>query len=111
VRIGDTGLAALASGCPKLRIDNLSYYIGITDDGLKSLARLDELYNLEIRGCFRVTSTGLSAIALGCKHLDIKRCYRVDDMGIVTVVQWCINLRQINMSYCPISEYGIQENI
>lgn len=109
VGIGDTGLAALASGCPKLRMVNLSYCIGITDHGLKSLSQLEKLYNLEIRGCFLVTSAGLSAIASGCKRLlelDIKRCYRVDDMGIMTVVQCCINLRQINVSYCPISDAG-----
>lgn len=109
VGIGDTGLAALASGCPKLRMVNLSYCIGITDHGLKSVSQLEKLYNLEIRGCFLVTSAGLSAIASGCKRLvelDIKRCYRVDDMGIMTVVQCCINLRQINVSYCPISDAG-----
>lgn len=109
VGIGDTGLAALASGCPKLRMVNLSYCIGITDHGLKSLAQLEKLYNLEIRGCFLVTSAGISAIASGCKRLvelDIKRCYRVDDMGMMTVVQCCLNLRQINVSYCPISDAG-----
>eukprot|EP01018_Ginkgo_biloba_P027920 Gb_24899 [translate_table: standard] len=110
VGVGDVGLAAIANGCLKLKIINLSYCVGITDDALKSLAQLQDLHNLEIRGCSIVTSVGVSAIALGCKRLvelDIKRCYYVDDVGVLTVVHWCRNLRQINVSYCPISDVGL----
>ncbi|KAH9305577.1 hypothetical protein KI387_009981, partial [Taxus chinensis] len=108
--IGDIGLAAIAFGCPKLKILNLSYCMGITDNALKSLSQLEGLHNLEIRGCFHVTSAGISAIAIGCRYLvelDIKRCFCVDDLGVLTVVHCCQNLRQINISYCPISDAGM----
>ncbi|XP_057846353.2 F-box/LRR-repeat protein 3 isoform X5 [Cryptomeria japonica] len=108
--VGDVGLAAIACACPKLKICNLSYCIAITDESLKSLSQLEGLHNLEIRGCIHVTSAGLSAIAMGCRHLvelDIKRCCCVDDVGLVTLVHCCQNLRQINISYCPISDVGM----
>uniref|UniRef100_A0A0D6R0Q3 Uncharacterized protein n=1 Tax=Araucaria cunninghamii TaxID=56994 RepID=A0A0D6R0Q3_ARACU len=109
-RVGDVGITAIAHGCPKLKILNLSYCSSITDDALKCLAQLEGLRNLEIRCCLLVTSAGLSAIGMGCKHLvelDMKRCYRVDDVGLGTVVSCCQNLRQINISYCPISDEGL----
>nr|ADE76629.1 unknown [Picea sitchensis] len=110
VGVGDVGLAAIANGCPRLKSINVSYCIHVTDNGLTSLAQLQKLHQLEIRGCSGISSAGLSAIALGCKRiveLDIKRCYGVDDVGILAVAKSCQNLRQMNVSYCPISDVGL----
>eukprot|EP01018_Ginkgo_biloba_P000376 Gb_39799 [translate_table: standard] len=110
VGVGDAGLAAIANGCSRLKIINLSYCVRVTDDALKSLSQLQKLPNLEIRGCSRISSAGLSAIALGCKRiveLDVKRCYHIDDVGISAMALSCQNLRQINVSYCSISDAGL----
>ncbi|KAK7255722.1 hypothetical protein RIF29_29141 [Crotalaria pallida] len=56
VRVGDDGLAALASGCKKLMKLNLSYCNRITDRGM---------------------DVGIQAVADGCKRLtdlDLKHC-------------------------------------
>lgn len=108
--ISDNGLAAIASGCRKLRKLNLCYCAQITDKGLKHLSCLEELSDLELRLLVKVSSVGLTAIATGCKslvELDIKRCYSIDDMALRALVQHARNLRQINISYCPVSDAGL----
>ncbi|GLJ15214.1 hypothetical protein SUGI_0248700 [Cryptomeria japonica] len=108
--VGDAGIAVISNSCPGLKSINLSYCTHVSDDSLKSISQLHKLHNLEIRGCSGISSTGLSAIALGCKRiaeLDIKRCYNVDDAGILAIANSCRNLRQVNLSYCPVSDVGL----
>ncbi|XP_077218584.1 uncharacterized protein LOC143852846 isoform X1 [Tasmannia lanceolata] len=109
--ISDEGLAALARGCRKLKKLNLCYCIQISDQGLKHLSSLEELSDLELRRLVKITSNGVTAIAIGCKslvELDIKRCYSIDDMGLWALAQYAKNLRQINISYCPVSDAGLR---
>lgn len=96
--IGDNGLAAIASRCRKLRKLNLCYCAQITDKGLKHLSGLEELSDLEMRSLVKISSMGLTAIAIGCKslvELDVKRCYHIDDMALCALVQHARNLRQV----------------
>uniref|UniRef100_A0A1D1XKH7 F-box/LRR-repeat protein 3 n=1 Tax=Anthurium amnicola TaxID=1678845 RepID=A0A1D1XKH7_9ARAE len=108
--ISDDGLAAIASGCKSLKKINLCYCSRITDLGMKHLSALELLSDLEMRKLVNVTSAGVTAIAIGCKsltELDLKKCCRVDDEGFRALTQHSENLRQINVSYCPISDVGI----
>jgi F-box/leucine-rich repeat protein 2/20 len=98
VGIGDEGVEALSSGCPRLKVINLSYCASITDGSLRSLAQLRDLVQLELRACVQVTSAGLCYLAASCKHLrelDVKRCIFIGDDGIHAVAQGCPNLRQV----------------
>ncbi|MQM10066.1 hypothetical protein Taro_042955 [Colocasia esculenta] len=109
--ITDNGLAAIASGCKKLKKMNVCYCSRITDLGMKHLSGLDQLSDLEMRKLVKVTSVGITAIAIGCKSLtevDVKRCYSVDDVGFWALAQHSEKLRQINASYCPISDVGVR---
>ncbi|RWR78963.1 F-box/LRR-repeat protein 3-like protein isoform X1 [Cinnamomum micranthum f. kanehirae] len=110
VGITDCGIAAIAQGCPMLQIINLAYCKDISDDSLRSLSTCSRLNTLEIRGCARVSSVGLSLIAVGCKQiakLDVKKCYHIDDAGMIPLAPLCQNLRQINLSYCSITDVGL----
>ncbi|ERN03177.1 hypothetical protein AMTRI_Chr02g220560 [Amborella trichopoda] len=110
IRIGDDGLAAIADGCTKLRTLNLSYCYQLTDEGMKHVGRLEELSTLEMRSLLKVTCIGMSSIAWGCKklvELDVKRCYSIDDKGLLALAQHSKYLRQINISYCPVSDMGL----
>ncbi|KAL5701063.1 hypothetical protein ACHQM5_026442 [Ranunculus cassubicifolius] len=108
--ITDAGLLAICSGCKKLKKLNLCYCEQITDMGLKSVSTLEELFDLEMRRLTHITSAGLVAIAAGCKslvELDMKRCYNINDTGVWALAQLSPNLRQINLSYCSVSDMGL----
>lgn len=102
VGIGDEGVAAIAGGCPRLKVVNVSYCANITDASLRSLAQgLRDLVQLELRACIKVTSVGLCYLAASCKHLrelDVKRCCYVSDSGIHAIAQGCPNLRQVQIN-------------
>ncbi|KAF7817939.1 F-box/LRR-repeat protein 3 isoform X1 [Senna tora] len=105
--IGDDGLAALASGCKKLIKLNVSYCNRITDRGMENISYLGELSDLEMRGLVNITSMGIKNVAVNCKRLadlDMKHCERVDDSGFWAIAFYSQNLRQINVSYCNVSD-------
>ncbi|URE44519.1 Leucine Rich Repeat family protein [Musa troglodytarum] len=109
VGITDIGVMAIARGCPLLQIINLSYCTEVTDHSLRSLSKCSNLNTLEIRGC-QVSSSGLAIIAVGCRKLtklDIKKCYYVDDAGMLLLARFSQNLRQINLSYCSVTDVGL----
>ncbi|MBA0678788.1 hypothetical protein Goari_020110, partial [Gossypium aridum] len=110
VAISDAGIAAIGEGCPALEMINIAYNDKITDNSLISLSKCRLLKALEIRGCLGVSSIGLSAIAVGCKQLtvlDIKKCFNINDNGMIPLAQFSQNLKQINLSYCSVTDVGL----
>lgn len=110
VGISDEGVAAIASGCKRLKVVNLSYCSSITDASLHSLALLSDLVQLELRACSQITSAGISYIGASCKHLrelDVKRCKFVGDHGVLALSRGCRNLRQVNLSYTAVTDAGM----
>uniref|UniRef100_J3NE16 F-box/LRR-repeat protein 15-like leucin rich repeat domain-containing protein n=2 Tax=Oryza brachyantha TaxID=4533 RepID=J3NE16_ORYBR len=108
--ITDDGLAALANGCKKIKMLNLCYCNKITDNGLVHLGSMEELTNLELRCLVRITSIGISSVAIGCKNLielDLKRCYSIDDTGLWALARSALNLRQLTISYCQVTGLGL----
>ncbi|KAK1271162.1 hypothetical protein QJS04_geneDACA005929 [Acorus gramineus] len=108
--ITDSGVSAVANGCSRLQMINLAYCKEITDCSLRTLSECSDLSTLEIRGCVLVSSIGLSAIAVGCKlitKLDVKNCQDVDDVGMLSLARMSKNLRQINISYCSVTDVGL----
>lgn len=96
--IGDDGLYALSTGCKKLKKLNLSYCSEITDRGMEYLGHLPEISDLELRGLFNITATGLTALASGCKRLaelDLKHCINVNDSGFWALAYHSRNLQQV----------------
>ncbi|KAK8361398.1 hypothetical protein V6Z11_A03G038900 [Gossypium hirsutum] len=110
VAISDAGIAAIGDGCPALEMINIAYNDKITDNSLVSLSKCRMLKALEIRGCLGVSSIGLLAIAVGCKQLtvlDIKKCFNINDNGMLPLAQFSQNLKQINLSYCSVTDVGL----
>ncbi|XP_057439331.1 F-box/LRR-repeat protein 3 isoform X2 [Lotus japonicus] len=110
VCIGDDGLAGLADRCKKLIKLNVSYCKRITDRGMEYISHLAELSDLEMRGLSSITSIGVKAVAIGCTRLadlDLKQCEKVDDSGFCALAFYSQNLRQINMSYCNVSDVAL----
>ncbi|WOL17999.1 hypothetical protein Cni_G26792 [Canna indica] len=95
--ITDMGVTAIAGGCPRLQSINLGYCTRITDGSLRSLSKCSDLNILGIRGCPLVSSSGLTAIALGCRklaELDIRKCYSMNDAGMLLLARVSQNLRE-----------------
>lgn len=89
---------------------NIAYNDKITDSSLISLSQCLRLRILEIRGCPRVSTVGLSTIARACRELevlDIKKCVDINDNAMFALGQFCQNLRQINLSYCSVTDAGL----
>nr|CAB3462824.1 unnamed protein product [Digitaria exilis] len=108
--ISDDGVIQIAQGCPMLESINLSYCTELTDRSLMSLSKCTKLNTLEIRGCPRISSAGLSEIAMGCRllsKLDIKKCCEINDVGMLYLSQFSHALRQINLSYCSVTDIGL----
>ncbi|XP_047307705.1 F-box/LRR-repeat protein 3-like [Impatiens glandulifera] len=108
--VKDTGLLSIARGCTNLETINMSYCKDITDSSLISLSKCSKLNTLEIRGCSFITSTGLAAIAMGCRNLtklDIKKCCSIDDAGMITLAHFSQYLRLINLSYSSVTDIGL----
>ncbi|KAK1629403.1 hypothetical protein QYE76_003718 [Lolium multiflorum] len=108
--ISDEGVTQIAQGCPMLESINLSYCTEITDLSLAALSKCAKLNTLEIRGCPSVSSVGLSEIATGCRllaKLDIKKCFAINDVGMLFLSQFSHSLRQINLSYCSVTDIGL----
>ncbi|KAL5740284.1 hypothetical protein ACOSP7_029159 [Xanthoceras sorbifolium] len=110
VEISDSGISAIAYGCPDLEMINIAYCKDITDSSLLSLSKCSRLNTFESRGCPLITSLGLAALAVGCKQLtklDIKKCHNIDDVGMLPLAHFSQNLRQINLSYSSVTDVGL----
>lgn len=96
--ITDSGIYAIARGCLSLEMINIAYCNRISDHSFVSLSKCSKLNTIESRGCPLLTSSGLAAVAVGCKllaKLDIKWCYNIDDAGMISLAQFSQNLRQV----------------
>ncbi|KZV15255.1 F-box/LRR-repeat protein 3 [Dorcoceras hygrometricum] len=106
----DSGVLAVSRGCPELEIVNMAYCELITDRSLMSLSKCSKLHTLEIRGCTLITSSGLAAIAEGCRQLaklDVKKCPNIDDSGMLPYARLSQNLKQVNLSYTSVTDMGL----
>ncbi|KAK8251248.1 hypothetical protein IWZ00DRAFT_230112 [Phyllosticta capitalensis] len=77
--LSDTATEVVALGCPSLTHLNLAFCgSAVSDSSLRSISlHLLELQYLSVRGCVRVTGTGVEAILEGCSDLqdfDVSQC-------------------------------------
>jgi F-box/leucine-rich repeat protein 2/20 len=114
--ITDSGILAIAHGCPGLEMINVAYCKEVTDNSLLSLSKCSKLNTIESRGCPHITSLGLTAIAARCKQLtklDIKKCYKIDDAGMIPLAHSSQNLKQVPLIpfLSLLGHNGSRENI
>jgi F-box and leucine-rich repeat protein 2/20 len=91
-------VSEIARGCPNLEMINMGYCTNISDESLQCLSKCSRLKILEIRGCLRISSVGISAIAIGCpqlRKLDIKKCSEVNDAAMFSLAQYSHNLHRV----------------
>jgi F-box and leucine-rich repeat protein 7 len=77
--LSDTATEVLALGLPALRSLNMAFCgSAVSDNSLRCIGlHLLELRYLSVRGCVRVTGTGVESVIEGCRHLeefDVSQC-------------------------------------
>ncbi|KAF2822465.1 RNI-like protein [Ophiobolus disseminans] len=93
--LSDTATEVLALGLPSLTHLNLAFCgSAVSDTSLRCISlHLLELRNLSVRGCVRVTGTGVEAVVEGCRDLelfDVSQCKNLQhwlDAGGVRMVR------------------------
>ena len=102
----DSGLEALANGCPLLEDLDIYYCAQITDRGIEALAvQCPAIRKISISRCPLLTDTSLHALANGCpllEDLDMQYCEQITDRGIEAVAKHGSPLRQLVVSGCPL---------
>ncbi|XP_024395202.1 F-box protein At1g47056 isoform X2 [Physcomitrium patens] len=74
--------------------------VGVTDRGLKAVARWSNLQVLYLVKPTECTNQGLSAVASGCPllrklHVDVMKSSRVGDEGLLMVARKCRHLQEL----------------
>ncbi|XP_059626317.1 F-box/LRR-repeat protein 12 [Cornus florida] len=90
---------------------SLSGCMDLPDSALSQLQNYgSKLQSLYLDCCFKITNNGLSSVATGCPLLTSISLYRcnVSDIGLETLANSCLDLKDVNLSYCSlISDHGI----
>ncbi|XP_062229185.1 EIN3-binding F-box protein 1-like [Phragmites australis] len=110
--VTDSGLSALARGCPALRSLSLWDVPQVTDAGLAEVAaECHSLERLDITGCPLITDKGLIAVAQGCpdlKSLTIEGCSGVANEGLKAIGRCCSKLQAVNIKNCAhVDDQGV----
>ena len=107
LKVGDAGVAALATHCPRLEQVDLTDS-RITDAGLALLLEGRALKKLSLYGCESVTDGGLKAIVRhgrSLTHLDISFCSGVTLKGIDELEAGCEGLKRLEKEEAGPTEY------
>ncbi|KAM3375366.1 EIN3-binding F-box protein 1 [Capsicum galapagoense] len=106
----DIRLAAIAvgtashGGLEKLSIQGNNPYRGVTDAGLKAIARgCPSLRDLSLWNVSSIGDEGLSEIAHGChllEKLDLRQCPGISDKSLLDIAKNCPNLTSLTIESC-----------
>ncbi|XP_035909320.1 F-box/LRR-repeat protein 14 [Anopheles stephensi] len=109
-RLSDEALRHIAQGLTSLRSINLSFCVSVTDSGLKHLARMSRLEELNLRACDNISDIGMAYLTEGCSSistLDVSFCDKVADQAMVHISQGLFQLRSLSLSACQITDDGL----
>lgn len=109
-KLSDEALRYVRNGLGKtLKSINLSFSC-ITDSGLKHLAKMTELQELDLRSCDNISEIGMAYLAEGgsrISSLDVSFCEKIGDQALVHISQGLFNLKSLSLSACQVSDEGI----
>ncbi|KAL8149732.1 EIN3-binding F-box protein 2-like isoform X1 [Apium graveolens] len=110
--VTDIGLAAIAHGCPSLRVLSLWNVPFTGDEGLLKIAKECHLLEkLDLCECPSVSDKGLIAVAENCPNLTaitIESCPKIGNESLKAIGRCCPNLQSITVKNCPlIGDQGV----
>ena len=121
-KVTDESLKHISDGLPKVEKLNLSFCLSVTDTGLKSLAQMPTLQDLNLRSCDNVSDIGVgflgttnsnnnnsgnSGFTSPLTRLDVSFCDRVTDSSMAHVGNGLVNLTSLSLSACGITDVGV----
>lgn len=102
----DLGLRAIARCCPSLRVLSLWNVSSIGDEGLCEIAKGCRLLEkLDLCHCPGISDKALLAIAKNCPNLTtltIESCSKIGNGSLQAVGSCCRNLKTISIKNCPL---------
>ncbi|CAI9100795.1 OLC1v1037968C1 [Oldenlandia corymbosa var. corymbosa] len=110
--VTDTGLSAIARGCPSLRTLSLWNVPTVGDKGLLEISRECQLLEkLDLCQCPSISDKGLAAVAKNCPNLTaltIESCSNIGNESLQAVGKYCQKLQSITIKDCPrVGDQGV----
>ncbi|CAI9103460.1 OLC1v1001942C1 [Oldenlandia corymbosa var. corymbosa] len=99
--ITDLGIDLLSKKCSTLKLLNISY-LKVTNEALRSIARMERLEVLTMVGCGAVDDGGLMYLSTACpllQVLDVSRCDKLSSSSVLSVIKGRSGLLELNGSY------------
>lgn len=106
-----SGLEMLVASCPGLQAVDVSHCSQFGDREAAALTCAEELREVKMDKCLRVTDVGLAKIAVGCEKLEkisLKWCLEITDLGIDLLSKKCPQLKHLCVSYIKISNESLR---
>ena len=100
--ITDDTLARLAEKLPNLIILDIGQCPEVTDEGLKSVAKLLKLRELDLEECLPITNEGLKSVAklLKLRKLNLMQCRKITEKGLLESVVKLPELQSLHLETC-----------
>lgn len=109
--LSDEALRFISQGLANcLHVLDLSFCASVTDSGVKCLARMPAIRELNLRSCDNVSDLAIGYLAeCGAKLtlLDVSFCERVTDIALVHVAQGLPHLRALSVNACGVGDDGL----
>ncbi|CAF2048431.1 unnamed protein product [Brassica napus] len=100
-KISDSGIEAITSICPKLKVISIYWNVRVTDDCIKHLIKnCRNIIDLNLSGCKSITDIGMQLVAESYQDLEslnITRCVKITDDGLLHVLHKCSSLQTLNL--------------
>ncbi|XP_058820424.1 F-box/LRR-repeat protein 14 [Topomyia yanbarensis] len=109
-RLSDEALRHIAQGLTSLKSINLSFCVCVTDSGLKHLAKMIKLEELNLRACDNISDIGMAYLTEGgssISSLDVSFCDKIADQALTHISQGLFHLKSLSLSACQITDEGL----
>ena len=112
-KLSDEALRHVAVGMPALERINLSFCVSVTDSGMKSLAQLRRLRDLNLRSCDNVSDIGIGFLAENggspLTALDVSFCTNVTDGAVKHIAGGFGGLATLSLTTCAIGDASLEK--
>lgn len=109
-RLTDEALKYISEGLPTVDAINLSFCISVTDSGLKHLAKMPNLKELDLRACDNISDIGMSYLVEGgctVTSLDVSFCDKIGDPALHHLSQGLFQMHSLSLNHCQITDEGV----
>ncbi|CAM6072893.1 unnamed protein product [Sphagnum tenellum] len=104
-KITDSGVKAVASANPHLKLFSIYWNLKVTDVAIESVVMsCKHLTALNVSGCKNITDASLQNIAKfspGIKSLNLTRCVKLTDNGLLCLTDSCQSLEELYLYAIP----------